>query len=75
MHIIAKINHKNILVMKGVIMNYMLTNRPYHGKANIAIAMMFIAFVVMLIAVYMPEFTSNLKAGVGGTGLDYNQIP
>jgi len=75
MHISAKINHKNILVMKGVIMNYMLTNRPYHGKANIAIAMMFIAFVVMLIAVYMPEFTSNLKAGVGGTGLDYNQIP
>ena len=75
MHIIAKINHKNILVMKGVIMNYMLTNRPYHGKANIAIAMMFIAFVVMLIAVCMPEFTSNLKAGVGGTGLDYNQIP
>jgi len=75
MHIIAKINHKNILVMKGVIMNYMLTNRPYHGKANIAIAMIFIAFVVMLIAVYMPEFTSNLKAGVGGTGLDYNQIP
>ncbi len=56
-------------------MNYMLTNRPYHGKANIAIAMMFIAFAVMLIAVYMPEFTSNLKAGVGGTGLDYNQIP
>ncbi len=75
MHISAKINHKNILVMKGVIMNYMLTNRPYHGKANIAIAMMFIAFVVMLIAVYIPEFTSNLKAGVGGTGLDYNQIP
>ncbi len=75
MHISAKINHKNILVMKGVIMNYMLTNRPYHGKVNIAIAMMFIAFVVMLIAVYMPEFTSNLKAGVGGTGLDYNQIP
>ena len=56
-------------------MNYMLTNRPYHGKANIAIAMMFIAFVAMLIVVYMPEFTSNLKAGVGGTGLDYNQIP
>ena len=56
-------------------MNYMLTNRPYHGKANIAIAMMFIAFVVMLIAVYIPEFTSNLKTGVGGTGLDYNQIP
>ena len=55
-------------------MNYMLTNR-YHGKANIAIAMMFIALAVMLIAVYMPEFTSNLKAGVGGTGLDYNQIP
>ena len=75
MHISAKINHKNILVMKGVIMNYMLTNRPYHGKANIAIAMMFIALAVMLIAVYMPEFTSNLKAGVGGTGLDYNQIP
>ncbi len=75
MHIIAKINHKNILVMKGVIMNYMLTNRPYHGKANIAIAMIFIAFAVMLITVYMPEFTSNLKAGVGGTGLDYNQIP
>jgi len=61
--------------MKGVMMNYMLTNRPYHGKTNIAIAMMFIAFVVMLIVVYMPEFTSNLKAGVGGTGLDYNQIP
>ena len=75
MHISAKINHKNIFVMKGVIMNYMLTNRPYHGKANIAIAMMFIAFAVMLFAVYMPEFTSNLKAGVGGTGLDYNQIP
>ena len=75
MHISAKINHKNIFVMKGVIMNYMLTNRPYHGKANIAIAMMFIAFAVMLIAVYMPEFTSNLKTGVGGTGLDYNQIP
>ena len=59
-------------------MNYMLTNRPYHGKANIAIAMMFIAFAVMLIALYMPdmpEFTSNLKTGVGGTGLDYNQIP
>ncbi len=56
-------------------MNYMLTNRPYHGKANIAIAMMFIAFAVMLIAIYMPEFTSNLKTGVGGTGLDYNQIP
>jgi len=75
MHIIAKINHKNILVMKGVIMNYMLTNRPYHGKANIAIAMIFIAFAVMLIAVYIPEFTSNLKIEVGGTGLDYNQIP
>jgi hypothetical protein len=75
MHINTKINYRNIFVMKGVIMNYMLTNRPYHGKANIAIAMMFIAFVVMLIAIYMPEFTSNLKAGVGGTGLDYNQIP
>jgi len=75
MHVSTKIKYRNILVMKGVIMNYMLTNRPYHGKANIAIAMMFIAFVVMLIAVYMPEFTSNLKAGVGGTGLDYNQIP
>ena len=56
-------------------MSYMLTNRPYYGKANIAIAMMFIAFAVMLIAVYMPEFTSNFKTGVGGTGLDYNQIP
>ena len=56
-------------------MNYMLTNKPFHGKANIAIAMMLIAFAVMLFAVYMPEFTSNLKAGVGGTGLDYNQIP
>lgn len=56
-------------------MNYMLTNRPYHGKANIAIAMIFIAFAVMLIAVYIPEFTSNLKIEVGGTGLDYNQIP
>ena len=74
MHIITKINHINIFAMKGVMMNYMLTNR-YHGKANIAIAMMFIALAVMLIAVYMPEFTSNLKAGVGGTGLDYNQIP
>ena len=61
--------------MKGVMMNYMLTNKPFHGKANIAIAMMFIAFAVMLIAVYMPEFTSNLKTEVGGTGLDYNQIP
>jgi hypothetical protein len=75
MHISAKINHKNIFVMKGVKMNHMLINRPYHGKANIAIAMMFIAFVAMLIVVYMPEFTSNLKTGVGGTGLDYNQIP
>ena len=56
-------------------MNHMLINRPYHGKPNIAIAMMFIAFVAMLIVVYMPEFTSNLKTGVGGTGLDYNQIP
>ena len=56
-------------------MNYMLTNRPYHGKANIAIAMMFIALAVTLIAVYMPKFTSNFKTGVGGTGLNYNQIP
>ncbi|WP_435162648.1 hypothetical protein [Candidatus Pelagibacter bacterium nBUS_25] len=56
-------------------MNYMLTNRPYHGKANIAIAMMFIVLAVTLIAVYMPKFTSNLKTGVGGTDLDYNQIP
>ena len=75
MHIRAITNRLNMFVLKGVIMNYMLTNKPFHGKANIAIAMMFIAFAVMLFAVYMPEFTSNLKAGVGGTGLDYNQIP
>jgi hypothetical protein len=75
MHISTKINRLNILTTKRVIMNYMLTNRPYHGKANIAIAMMFIALAVTLIAVYMPKFTSNLKTGVGGTGLNYNQIP
>ena len=75
MHIRAITNRLNMFVLKGVIMNYILTNKPFHGKANIAIAMMLIAFAVMLIAVYMPEFTSNLKTGVGGTGLDYNQIP
>ena len=64
-----------MLVLKGTIMNYMLNKMPFHGKANIAIAMMYFAFAVMLIVVYVPELTFNFDAGVGGTGLDYNQVP
>jgi len=56
-------------------MNYMITNKSFHKIANTAIAMILIAFVAMLVAVYVPEFTSNLKTEVGGSGLDYDLIP
>jgi len=56
-------------------MNYMITNKSFHKIENTTIAMILIAFVAMLVAVYVPEFTSNLKTGVGGNGLDYNLIP
>tara|TARA_R110000803_G_scaffold195568_1_gene258823 strand:- start:6256 stop:6426 length:171 start_codon:yes stop_codon:yes gene_type:complete len=56
-------------------MNYKITNKSFHKIENTTIAMILIAFVAMLVAVYVPEFTSNLKTGVGGNGLDYNLIP
>ena len=61
--------------MKGADMNYILTKTPFLNKADAAIAMMFIAFAAMLISVYIPEITSGVNFEVGGSGLDYNQIP
>jgi len=61
--------------MKGADMNYILTKTPFLNKADAAIAMMFVAFAAMLIAVYIPEITSSINFEVGGSGLDYNQIP
>ena len=56
-------------------MNYILTKTPFLNKADAAIAMMFVAFAAMLISVYIPEITSGINFEVGGSGLDYNQIP
>ncbi len=61
--------------MKGADMNYILTKTPFLNKADAAIAMMFVAFAAMLIAVYIPEITSSVNFEVGGSGLNYNQIP
>ena len=61
--------------MKGADMNYILTKTPFLNKADAAIAMMFVVFAAMLIAVYIPEITSSVNFEVGGSGLDYNQIP
>ena len=61
--------------MKGADMNYILTKTLFLNKADAAIAMMFVAFAAMLIAVYIPEITSSINFEVGGSGLDYNQTP
>ena len=61
--------------MKGGDMNYILTKTPFLNKADAVIAMMFVAFAAMLIAVYIPEITSSINFEVGGSGLYYNQIP
>ncbi|WP_428080296.1 hypothetical protein [Candidatus Pelagibacter sp.] len=40
-------------------MNYKLKRKSNMNKTNFAIAMMLIAFLLMLISIYVPEFTTN----------------